>query len=82
MTLAQIKETVQAFAEGARRAREAGLDGVEPARRERLPDHPVPELAINDRDDEYGGVLANRARFVREIVRRSGHGSGGTSISR
>ena len=29
MTLAQIKETVQAFAEGARRAREAGLDGVE-----------------------------------------------------
>ena len=29
MTTAQIKETVQAFAEGARRAREAGLDGVE-----------------------------------------------------
>ena len=29
MTLPQIQETVQAFAEGARRAREAGLDGVE-----------------------------------------------------
>ena len=29
MTVAQIKETVANFAEGARRAREAGLDGVE-----------------------------------------------------
>ncbi|HEV3056618.1 MAG TPA: hypothetical protein VGY48_00160 [Vicinamibacterales bacterium] len=29
MTVADIKETVSAFAEGARRAREAGLDGVE-----------------------------------------------------
>jgi 2,4-dienoyl-CoA reductase-like NADH-dependent reductase (Old Yellow Enzyme family) len=29
MTVAQIRETVTAFAEGARRAREAGLDGVE-----------------------------------------------------
>ena len=29
MTVEQIKETVSAFAEGARRAREAGLDGVE-----------------------------------------------------
>jgi 2,4-dienoyl-CoA reductase (NADPH2) len=29
MTIAQIKEVVGYFAEGARRAREAGLDGVE-----------------------------------------------------
>src|SRR5688572_19875960 len=29
MTVAQIRDTVDAFAEGARRAREAGLDGVE-----------------------------------------------------
>src|SRR4030095_654669 len=29
MTIEQIKETVNAFADGARRAREAGLDGVE-----------------------------------------------------
>src|SRR6185436_9094912 len=29
MTKADIQETVNAFAEGARRAREAGLDGVE-----------------------------------------------------
>ena len=29
MTIADIQETVAAFAEGARRAREAGLDGVE-----------------------------------------------------
>jgi 2,4-dienoyl-CoA reductase (NADPH2) len=29
MTVAEIQQTVEAFAEGARRAREAGLDGVE-----------------------------------------------------
>jgi 2,4-dienoyl-CoA reductase-like NADH-dependent reductase (Old Yellow Enzyme family) len=43
MTLAQIKETVQAFAEGARRAREAGLTASS-STGERLSDHPVPEL--------------------------------------
>ena len=68
MTLAQIKETVQAFAEGARRAREAGLDGVELHGANGYLITQFLSSAINDRDDEYGGVLANRARFVREIV--------------
>ena len=68
MTLAQIKEAVQAFAEGARRAREAGLDGVELHGANGYLITQFLSSAINDRDDEYGGVLANRARFVREIV--------------
>jgi 2,4-dienoyl-CoA reductase-like NADH-dependent reductase (Old Yellow Enzyme family) len=68
MTLAQIKETIQAFAEGARRAREAGLDGVELHGANGYLITQFLSSAINDRDDEYGGVLANRARFVREIV--------------
>ena len=68
MTLAQIKETVQAFAEGARRAREAGLDGVELHGANGYLITQFLSSAINDRTDEYGGVLANRARFVREIV--------------
>ena len=68
MTLAQIKETVQAFAAGARRAREAGLDGVELHGANGYLITQFLSSAINDRDDEYGGVLANRARFVREIV--------------
>jgi 2,4-dienoyl-CoA reductase (NADPH2) len=68
MTLAEIKETVQAFAEGARRAREAGLDGVELHGANGYLITQFLSSAINDRTDEYGGVLANRARFVREIV--------------
>jgi len=68
MTLAQIKETVTAFAEGARRAREAGLDGVELHGANGYLITQFLSSGINDRDDEYGGVLANRARFVREIV--------------
>ena len=68
MTLAQIKETVTAFAEGARRAREAGLDGVELHGANGYLITQFLSSAINDRTDEYGGVLANRAKFVREIV--------------
>jgi 2,4-dienoyl-CoA reductase-like NADH-dependent reductase (Old Yellow Enzyme family) len=68
MTLAQINETVQAFAEGARRARDAGLDGVELHGANGYLITQFLSSAINDREDEYGGVLANRARFVREIV--------------
>jgi 2,4-dienoyl-CoA reductase-like NADH-dependent reductase (Old Yellow Enzyme family) len=68
MTIAQIKEAVQSFAEGARRAREAGLDGVELHGANGYLITQFLSSAINDRDDEYGGVLANRAKFVREIV--------------
>jgi 2,4-dienoyl-CoA reductase (NADPH2) len=68
MTLAQIKEAVQSFAEGARRAREAGLDGVELHGANGYLITQFLSSAINDRSDEYGGVLANRAKFVREIV--------------
>ena len=68
MTLADIKETVTAFAEGARRAREAGLDGVELHGANGYLITQFLSSAINDRTDEYGGILENRARFVREIV--------------
>jgi len=69
MTTAQIKETVTAFAEGARRAREAGLDGVELHGANGYLITQFLSSAINDRSDEYGGSLENRARFVIEIVK-------------
>src|SRR6187455_2502901 len=68
MTTADIKETVAAFAEGARRAREAGLDGVELHGANGYLITQFLSSAINDRKDEYGGSLENRAKFVREIV--------------
>jgi 2,4-dienoyl-CoA reductase-like NADH-dependent reductase (Old Yellow Enzyme family) len=69
MTIAQIRETVAAFAEGARRAREAGLDGVELHGANGYLITQFLSSAINDRTDEYGGPLSNRARFLLEIVR-------------
>lgn len=69
LTVPQIKGIVAAFAEGARRAREAGLDGVELHGANGYLITQFLSSAINDRTDEYGGTLENRARFVLEIVR-------------
>ena len=69
MTIPQIKEAVGFFAEGARRAREAGLDGVELHGANGYLITQFLSSAINDRKDEYGGPLENRARFVLEVVR-------------
>ncbi len=69
MTVDQIQETVQAFADGAWRAREAGVDGVELHGANGYLITQFLSSAINDRKDQYGGTLENRARFVLEIVR-------------
>jgi 2,4-dienoyl-CoA reductase (NADPH2) len=69
MTKADINETVQAFAQGARRARQAGLDGVELHGANGYLITQFLSSAINDRKDEYGGPLVNRARFVVDIVK-------------
>ena len=69
MTKADIQEVVTAFAEGARRARDAGLDGVELHGANGYLITQFLSSAINDRKDEYGGSLENRARFVIEIVK-------------
>jgi len=69
MTVAQIGEVVKAFAEGARRAREAGLDGVELHGANGYLITQFLSSAINDRTDQYGGSLENRARFVIEVVK-------------
>src|SRR4051794_1434511 len=69
MTPVQIQEVVQAFAQGARRAREAGADGVELHGANGYLITQFLSSAINDRQDGYGGELKNRARFVLEIAR-------------
>jgi 2,4-dienoyl-CoA reductase-like NADH-dependent reductase (Old Yellow Enzyme family) len=68
MTIPEIKEVVGYFAQGARRAREAGADGVELHGANGYLFTQFLSSAINDRKDEYGGALANRARFVREVI--------------
>jgi 2,4-dienoyl-CoA reductase-like NADH-dependent reductase (Old Yellow Enzyme family) len=65
----QLGEIAQAFAQGARRAREAGLDGVEIHGANGYLFTQFLSSAINDRTDEYGGSLEHRARFLLEVVR-------------
>ena len=69
MTKPEIAETVEQFAQGARRAREAGLDGVELHGANGYLITQFLSSGINDRDDEYGGGWEGRARFCLEIVR-------------
>ena len=68
MTLAEIQQTVQRFADGARRAREAGLDGVELHSSNGYLITQFLSSGINTRTDEYGGSLENRYRLLKEIV--------------
>jgi 2,4-dienoyl-CoA reductase (NADPH2) len=69
MTREEIAEVVKCFAHGARRAREAGLDGVELHAANGYLITQFLSSGINDRRDDYGGSLENRARLLMEIIR-------------
>jgi 2,4-dienoyl-CoA reductase-like NADH-dependent reductase (Old Yellow Enzyme family) len=68
MSLPEIHHTIKAFARGAWRAREAGLDGVELHAANGYLFTQFLSSGINDRKDEYGGSLANRARFLLDVI--------------
>jgi 2,4-dienoyl-CoA reductase (NADPH2) len=69
MGAAEIERMIADFARGAWRAREAGLDGVELHAANGYLFTQFLSSAINDRTDLYGGSLANRARFLLEVIR-------------
>ncbi len=66
----EIKELVEEFAQGARRARDAGFDGVEVHGAYGYLISAFICPATNRRNDEYGGNFENRLRFPVEIIRR------------
>ncbi|MCE7525801.1 FMN-binding oxidoreductase [Alcanivorax balearicus MACL04] len=69
MTLEDIDDVIRAFAESARNARDLGFDGVEiHGAHGYLLDQFFWE-GTNQRDDQYGGNMDNRGRFVADIVR-------------
>jgi 2,4-dienoyl-CoA reductase-like NADH-dependent reductase (Old Yellow Enzyme family) len=68
MSPGQIGEVVRAFAAAARRAREAGLDGVEIHAANGYLFTQFLSPAINERRDDYGGSLRNRARLLLDVV--------------
>jgi 2,4-dienoyl-CoA reductase-like NADH-dependent reductase (Old Yellow Enzyme family)/thioredoxin reductase len=71
LTKEEIQHLVEAYSEGARRAKDAGFDAVEI--------HGCHGYFLgaflspfkNRRTDEYGGSLENRTRFGCEIIRRT-----------
>ncbi len=69
MTTQQVHDAIAAFGQGARRAREAGLDGVELHAANGYLFTQFLSSAINDREDEYGGPLENRARFLLDVIK-------------
>jgi 2,4-dienoyl-CoA reductase-like NADH-dependent reductase (Old Yellow Enzyme family) len=68
MTVAEIHQTIDAFAKGAWRAQQGGLDGVELHAANGYLFTQFLSSGINDRTDDYGGSLANRARFLLEVI--------------
>jgi 2,4-dienoyl-CoA reductase-like NADH-dependent reductase (Old Yellow Enzyme family)/NADPH-dependent 2,4-dienoyl-CoA reductase/sulfur reductase-like enzyme len=64
-----IDALVQAFAAGARRAQAAGCDAVEVHGGHGYVPSSFLSPKTNQRRDEYGGSLENRARLLLEIVR-------------
>ena len=68
MTVPEIHDLVQAYARAARRAREAGADGIEIVACNGYLLHQFLSGAINDRKDEYNGDLPTRARILLEVL--------------
>lgn len=63
-----IDEIVAGYGQAARRMRAAGLDGVELVASHGYLPAQFLNPRINRRDDEYGGELDGRLRFMREVL--------------
>lgn len=70
LTTDEVYATIDDFARCAALAQHAGYDGVEVMGSEGYLINEFIAARTNHRDDEWGGVYANRMRFPVEIVRR------------
>ncbi len=68
LTLDEIRDVVTKFGEAARRAKDAGIDGVEIHAGHGYLLSEFLSGACNQRTDEYGGSVENRARIVLEVI--------------
>ena len=68
MTLAEIEEVINAFANGAKRAIQGNMDGVEILGAFGFLPQAFLSPLSNHRQDHYGGSLENRLRFVLELL--------------
>ncbi len=70
MSTAEIGELVEAFGQAARRAREAGFDGVELMAAYNALIEQFWSPATNRREDRYGGSFERRMQFSAEVLER------------
>jgi N-ethylmaleimide reductase len=80
ITIEEITQTIRDFGQAARNAIEAGFDGVElHAANGYLPSQFLAESA-NQRTDDYGGSIPNKARFVLEVMQELINAVGGERV--
>ena len=63
-----IREIVAGYGDAARRMKTAGIDGCEIVASHGYLPAQFLNPRVNLRDDEYGGSLENRLRFLREVI--------------
>jgi len=68
LTVAEIKATVNDYREAAQKAKEAGFSGVEVHSANGYLLNQFLDSKTNVRDDEYGGSLENKYRFLGEVL--------------
>ena len=68
LSVAEIGNLVEAFGQAAKRSVEAGFDAVEIHGAHGYLLHQFLSPLSNDRDDQYGGSLENRARMLMEVI--------------
>lgn len=68
LSIAEIKDVVGQFEQGAKNAREAGFDGVEIHGANGYLLDQFLQDGSNKRDDAYGGSVENRARLLLEVT--------------
>lgn len=80
LTTDEVRRVTQDFVASARRAIDAGFDGVELMAANAFLFDQFLSSAINDRSDEYGGSIANRQRFLLETIDALSAAVGGEKV--
>jgi N-ethylmaleimide reductase len=80
MTIKEIRETVDEYANSARLAVEAGFDGIELHGANGYLIEQFINPSANQRTDQYGGSMENRVRFAVEIAQKTADAIGADRV--